>query len=244
MSEAKRHYDQLLAAHYSWMNRAPLEKKVAEQRALLTDLGLNGGPKGIAVDLGCGPGYQSFALIDMGYNAVIAVDTSADLLAELKKARTDSQVKTVLADLRDFPMLVEQDSVDAIVCMGDTLTHLDERSDVSKLYRDAYAALAHGGRFVLTFRDLSQELTGLDRFFSVRADDQRVMTCVLEYEPESVIVNDLVHVREESGWIFQKSRYRKLRLSPSEQIAELKRIGFTIDHDRPIDRMHAISARK
>lgn len=244
MSEAKRHYDQLLAAHYSWMNGAPLEKKVAEQRGLLTDLGLNGGPKGIAVDLGCGPGYQSFALIDMGYNAVIAVDTSADLLAELKKARTDSQVKTVLADLRHFPMLVEQDSVDAIVCMGDTLTHLDERSDVSKLYRDAYAALAPGGRFVLTFRDLSQELTGLDRFLSVRADDQRVMTCVLEYEPECVIVNDLIHVHEESGWIFQKSRYRKLRLSPSEQVAELKRIGFTIDHDRPIDRMYAISARK
>ncbi|MBB2166611.1 class I SAM-dependent methyltransferase [Gluconacetobacter sp. 1b LMG 1731] len=244
MSEAKRHYDRLLAAHYSWMSGAPLEKKVAEQRGLLTDLGLNGGPKGIAVDLGCGPGYQSFALIDMGYNAVIAVDTSADLLAELKKARTDSQVKTVLADLRDFPMLVEQDSADAIVCMGDTLTHLDERSDVSKLYRDAYAALAPGGRFVLTFRDLSQELTGLDRFLSVRADDQRVMTCVLEYEPECVIVNDLIHVREESGWIFQKSRYRKLRLSPSEQVAELKRIGFTIDHDRPIDRMHAISARK
>lgn len=247
MNEAARHYDQLLAAHYSWMNGLPLEEKVAEQKALLADLGLSDGQKGVAIDLGCGPGYQSFALADMGYKPVIAIDTSTDLLVELEKARTaqtDGQVRTVLADLRNFPTLVEPASVDAIVCMGDTLTHLDKRADVSKLYRDAYDALVLGGRFVLTFRDFSQEITGLDRFIPVRADDHRIMTCVLEYGAESVVVNDLVHVRDEAGWTFQKSSYRKLRLSPSEQVAELKRIGFTIDYAQTVSRMYAIAARK
>jgi SAM-dependent methyltransferase len=244
MNEVTRHYDQLLATHYSWMSGLPLEQKVAEQKALLTDLGLGNGPMGVAIDLGCGPGYQSFALADMGYHSVIAVDTSADLLAELKNARTDCQVRTVLADLRNFSALIEPGSTDAIVCMGDTLTHLDKRTDVSKLYRDAYDALAPGGRFVLTFRDLSQELTGVDRFIPVRADDHRIMTCVLEYEPESVIVNDLVHVRDEAGWTFQKSSYRKLRLPPSEQVVELEGIGFRIDHAQIVGRMYAIAVRK
>jgi SAM-dependent methyltransferase len=244
MSQVQRHYDDLLAAHYSWMNGVRPAEKAAEQANILADLGVGKGTKRMAVDLGCGPGYQSLALASLGYESVIAVDSSRDLLAELSAARTDDRIKTILADLRTFPTMVERNSVNVITCMGDTLTHLDNKADVLKLYRDAYDALAPGGRFVLTFRDLSQELVGLDRFLPVRADDHRIMTCVLEYEPESVVVNDLIHIRENGLWTLHKSSYRKLRLAPSEQVAGLMRMGFSVDHDQPIGRMHAISAQK
>jgi SAM-dependent methyltransferase len=244
MSQAQRHYDDLLAAHYSWMNGVAPAEKAVEQAKILADLGADKGAKSIAIDLGCGPGYQSLALANLGYESVIAIDSSRDLLAELDAAKSDDRIKTVLADLRTFPAMVERGSVNVIACMGDTLTHLENKADVLKLYRDAYDALAPGGHFVLTFRDLSQELSGLDRFLPVRSDDQRIMTCVLEYESESVVVNDLIHVRENGGWTLYKSSYRKLRLSPSAQVAELVRIGFSVDHDQPIGRMHAISARK
>ena len=41
------------------------------------------------------------------------------------------------------------------------------------------------------------------------------MTCFLEYEsPETVIVHDLVNIREgDEKWTLQKSSYRKIRLS-------------------------------
>jgi predicted P-loop ATPase len=104
--------------------------------------------------------------------------------------------------------------------------------------------LKPNGRLVLTFRDFSQELAGIDRFIPVRADDQRIMTCVLEYETDSVLVTDLIHVRDGERWNLQKSSYRKLRLSPSTQIAELERTGFTIDHNGAGNRMHTICARK
>ncbi len=244
MNQAQRHYDELLAAHYSWMNGAEPAQKAIEQTSLLTDLGIDEVSREIAVDLGSGPGYQSLALARLGYEPVIAIDSSRDLLAELDAARTDERIRTVLADLRTFATMVERGSVRAIVCMGDTLTHLDSHADVLQLYRDAYEALAPGGHLVLTFRDLSQALAGLDRVLPVRADDRRIMTCVLEYEPEHVVVNDLIHVREAGGWTLYKSSYRKLRLAPSDQVAALERIGFKIDHDKPIGRMHAISARK
>ena len=32
MNDAIRHYDELLAAHYSWMVGVPFEEKVAEQK--------------------------------------------------------------------------------------------------------------------------------------------------------------------------------------------------------------------
>ena len=222
----------------------PLAEKVAEQQSLLADLGLAAGPKGIAVDLGSGPGYQSFALANLGYGTVLAIDTSRRLLDELEAAKADHPVKAVLADLRAFPAFVERRTAGAIVCMGDTLTHLESRADISKLFLDAHEALAPDGRLVLTFRDLSTELRGLDRFLPVRADDRRIMTCVLEYEPESVVVNDLIHVRDGSGWRLHKSSYRKLRLAPAALATELDEIGFVVDHNRPAGRMHAISARK
>jgi len=40
----------------------------------------------------------------------------------------------------------------------------------------------------LSFRDLTPDLTGLNRFIPVRSDPDRIMTCFLEYEPETVIV--------------------------------------------------------
>jgi SAM-dependent methyltransferase len=218
--------------------------KVAEQQSLLADLGLASRPKGLAVDLGSGLGYQSFALANLGYNKVLAIDTSRDLLDELEAENLSCVIETILADLRAFPTFIEHCSASAIVCMGDTLTHLESRSDISTLLLDAYDALMPDGHLILTFRDFSTELNGLDRFLPVRSDDDRIMTCVLDYGPENVVVTDLIYVRDDGGWMLQKSSYRKLRLLPEALVAELHEVGFIIDHNRPAGRMHAISARK
>ncbi|MCP3733327.1 class I SAM-dependent methyltransferase [Sphingomonas sp. RP10(2022)] len=241
--DVQRHYDDLLAAHYSWMNALSFDEKVAEQRAFLLELGVE--VRSSAVDLGCGPGYQTIALDAMGFRTILAIDTSRNLLDELEGHRGSRRsIRTELADMRRFPKLVEDASVDTIICMGDTLTHLDDRRDVSTLFRDAHACLRSGGQLALTFRDLSMELTGLDRFLPVRADDGRIMICALDYEEERVVVNDLIHIRSGDGWTLHKSSYRKLRLKPSGLVAELEGLGFAIEQDRPSGRMHAIVARK
>jgi len=128
--------------------------------------------------------------------------------------------------------------------MGDTLTHLESRADVTRLFGDAYKALMPGGLLVLTFRDLSVELHGLDRFLPVRSDADRIMTCVLEYEADKVVVNDLVHVREGNSWTLHKSCYRKLRLSAQEVGQELRGLGFTVKASQTAGRLHAIAATR
>ena len=100
MNDAIRHYDQLLAEHYSWMVGAPFERKAAEQKALLTELGIGQGAHGLAIDLGCGPGYQSAALADLGFSRVIAIDASQTLLDELsanKERARSSRCATISA---------------------------------------------------------------------------------------------------------------------------------------------------
>ena len=79
--------------------------------------------------------------------------------------------------------------------MGDVLTHLERHQDVSTLLRDCFAALKPKGQAGADLPRLSQELAGLDRFIPVQSDADRVMVCVLEYEPRTVLVHDLIHTR-------------------------------------------------
>jgi SAM-dependent methyltransferase len=241
------HYQQLLSEHYVWMFGVPFEEKVAEQKVLLHRvLGelqppIEWGP---ALDLGSGPGFQSIALAQLGFSPVVAVDTSAELLAELKTRSDSNAIETRNADIAalyaiDLPALPT-----IAVCMGDTLTHLSSRQEVEKLFATVLNKLAPGGAFVLTYRDLTGELLGTDRFLSVRSDDQKIMTCFLEYEnQDSVVVHDLLHIRQPNGWTLEKSSYRKLRLSSEWVTDALRKAGFSIDLQEP-GRLLLIAARK
>jgi hypothetical protein len=97
--------------------------------------------------------------------------------------------------------------------MGDTITHLVSKDAVVELLHLVSDALMPGGTFVLSYRDLSVEATGLDRFIPVYGDEERVMTCFLEFDQsDTVLVHDLVYSREGLRWLLEKSSYRKLRL--------------------------------
>lgn len=246
------HYDRLLAEHYAWMV-GDYATTVAAQRSLLEHLGaIHGAPGSVrtALDLGAGPGYQSVALAEGGCR-VTAIDSSAPLLAELESRRGALPIEPVLGDMRDLltldavqRVLAEARGYDVAVCMGDTLTHLERSAEVERLFADVHAALAPGGVFVLTFRDLTAELTGLDRFIPVRSDPHRVMMCFLEYEPDSVVVHDLVHVREGDGWALRKSSYRKLRLAPGWVAERLAASGFAVTHNGAAGRLAAVVATR
>ncbi|MTJ79456.1 MAG: class I SAM-dependent methyltransferase [Telmatospirillum sp.] len=234
MAAVAKHYETLLAGHYTWMSGG-FPGKVAEQTALLTRLGLAPRRSGHALDLGCGPGFQSVALADLGYD-VTAFDINRRLLAELTQQREQRPIVVREADIRTFASSVSQD-VELIVCMGDTLTHLPSRDDVERLFRDAARTLEPGGGFVLTYRDLSAELTGTDRFIPVRADSDRIMTCFLDYEAEAVVVHDLIHVRDNGEWTLHKSSYRKLRLPVHWVRDRMTGCGLILRHEETVKGM-------
>jgi SAM-dependent methyltransferase len=242
------HYETLLAEHYTWMFGASFDQKVSEQRALLESLGVSATPAGltgVALDLGCGSGFQSVALADLGFRQVIAVDTSGKLLAELEAHRSERPIRILLADLSALQDFAKPESADLIACMGDTLTHLPGKGEVSKLFADSYRALIPGGTIVLTFRDLTQPASGLDRFIPVRSDADKIMTCFLEYEsPETVVVHDLIYVRNGLEWALHKSSYRKLRLAPKWVCDQLTAVGFRVERNEQAGRLWAITATK
>src|SRR6516165_6232565 len=232
MTTVREHYDALLAEHYSRMF-GDFEAKVAEQRALLERLGVTAPrPGALAVDLGCGSGFQSIALARLGYR-VLAVDFSRRLLDELTDRTRGLAVEAIAGDIRDVARLVPE-GVELAVCMGDTLAHLEREADIDRVFQGAATRLVAGGRLVLSFRDLSGELRDLDRAIPVGAWDDLVMTCFLEYEASTVKVHDLIWMRQPDGWRLRKGMYRKLRLAPARVAARLSAAGFAVErHDAP-----------
>ncbi|MFI7277776.1 class I SAM-dependent methyltransferase [Streptomyces sp. NPDC049879] len=241
MATAVEHYDRLLAEHYTWMLGGDVPALVAAQRALLSDLGVGADPAGpLAVDLGCGPGHSSLALAGLGFDPVLAVDLSRPLLDELAAhAAAVPAVEPVHADLRAVLRdRVGPGGAGVVVCLGDTLTHLPTRGDVAALLGGIATALAPGGLAVLAYRDLTRPLTGTERFLPVRATEDRIMTCFLEYPEDyddyTVVVHDLVHTRSgpADDWTLRKSSYRKLRLSHAWVLDQCRTAGLRVTHER------------
>jgi len=248
MSSVNEHYQNLLSAHYTWMFGLPFEQKMQEQKAILSEAikaSKNRPSKQLAVDLGSGPGFQTVALAELGFSPVIAIDSSLELLDELRSQAKGLPVEIKHFDLRELPKIVQSGEAAAVVCMGDTLTHLPSKSDVSGLFENVFNALCLGGLFIVTYRDLTPELNGADRFISVRSDDMTIMTCFLEYaNPETVVVHDLVHTRQADGWRLKTSSYRKLRLGIDWILQELTAAGFIIQSKGLAGRLLEIVARK
>ncbi|MFE1443343.1 class I SAM-dependent methyltransferase [Streptomyces sp. NPDC058739] len=241
MTTAVDHYDRFLAEHYTWMLGGDLPALAASQRARLIEWGVVPGPAGpAAVDLGCGPGHTSLALAGLGFDPVLAVDLSRPLLDELA-AHADAvpAVRPVRADLRTaLGDLVRPGSAGVVVCLGDTLTHLPTRGDVAALFGEVAAALAPDGVAVFAYRDLEVPLTGTDRFLPVRSTEDRIMTCFLEYPDDfdeyTVVVHDLIHRRDRStgNWALNAHSYRKLRLSHTWVLEQLRLSGLRVTRER------------
>ena len=225
-TEVQRHYDTHLAPIYVWMV-GDIAAASQRSRDFFAAAGLKSGAHGVAVDLGCGFGLQAIPLAELGY-AVTALDFSAELLGELRSRAGTLPVRAVKDDLLNFPGHLTAPA-NVIVCMGDTLTHLPSLAAVNDLLHLAVANLAPGGLLALTFRDyVGAELKRDQRFIPVRSDDQRILTCFLEYGDGFVDVHDLVHARVPGGWRQSVSRYRKLRLDRHAVATWLSSLGLEI----------------
>ena len=225
MTTAAEHYANHLGPIYVWMAggaEAALQAGSAEIEALNLPVARGA----VVIDLGAGFGMHSIPLARRGAR-VTAIDTSVELLRTLTELRGDLPVHTVNDDLLGFQSHIAE-APSAILCMGDTITHLPDFGAVEKLIERASVKLSPGGMLVVSFRDYSVPLTGEQRFIPVRSDETRILTCFLEYEPEAVLVHDILHERAAEGWQTRVSHYRKLRLSPERLIDRLQSNGFKV----------------
>jgi len=242
LKSVRNHYDEFLAPVYSWI-LGDFDTAYHANVALFERLGLSPEQGDLAVDLGCGPGCQSSPLAERGFR-VVAIDFCQELLDELVERAGDLQITTVCDDLTDFEQHI-CDSPDLIVCMGDTLVHLPDSASVDQLIDRVSSALKPGGTFVYSIRDyVSSEPTGADRFVPIRADDQQIFTCFLDYREKVVHVHDMLYVKQGGAWKMHISDYLKLRLDTAEINQRLQANGLDISQQLTEKGMIVVVATK
>jgi SAM-dependent methyltransferase len=242
VTSVRKHYDTFLAEHYSWMF-GDFHAKVQENKDFFNLTGIEPQSGGKALDLGCGSGFQSIALAELGFR-VLAVDTCEPLLNELQNRSVGRDIDAVQGDILEYSMYADKGPFEVAVCMGDTLTHLQKTREVSALLANIYPLLEQGGRLALSFRDLTAELKGVDRIIPVRSDDDKIMATFLEYEDTLVNVHDIVFVKGDSGWELRKSTYRKLRIGMHHVLDFLRQHGFSVISSEVQEGFSVIVAQK
>lgn len=207
--KARDHYDNHLAFFYSWMV-GDFQDKLQEQKKYFNERKIRPSLSNLAFDLGSGHGLQSVALAEIGFE-VKAVDFNRQLLDELQIHQGSLNIERIHKEILLFLKGTSQ-KAELIVCMGDTLTHLESFNEVRELVAQVSKHLERNGKIVFSFRDFTTALKDEDRFIFVKGDDSRILTCFLEYFSDYVMVHDILYEKKNGAWVPRISAYPKLRL--------------------------------
>lgn len=105
------------------------------------------------LDAATGTGFHSVRLVKAGFD-VVSVDGSADMLLQAFQngGRHGVVLKTVHTDWRYLARDLHG-LYDAVICLGNSFTHLFHESDRRKTLAEFYAMLAHDGVLILDQRN-------------------------------------------------------------------------------------------
>jgi SAM-dependent methyltransferase len=236
VSDAKRHYAELLGSVYQWFVTAGGDP-IARAEAFLARHDLADGET--YLDLGAGFGQHTLSLLSAG-KRVTAVDFDPTLLAELRAgaaarglapAGAAASLAVHEADLLDFLRDAGEARWDVVLCLGDTLTHLPTVAAARELLAECARHLTAAGRLALSYRDSTTfAAEGTARFREVARDARRTMHCLLEpIDAEHLRVTDIVTELMPEGPRTRLSDYVKLRLAPDRIIGWAESAGLRLE---------------
>jgi 2-polyprenyl-3-methyl-5-hydroxy-6-metoxy-1,4-benzoquinol methylase len=236
----KEHYDKHLAHFYEWM-AGDFDTKQKEQQDFFEKNGIIPAKNKIAIDLGAGHGLQSISLAKLGFQ-VNAIDFNQQLLKSLEQRTQRLGIKVLYSDLLSETNFVE--TANTITCMGDTIAHLESIENVRLLFKHCFDCLEERGKLILSYRDYGVELIDTQRFIHVKSDDNKMLTCFLEYYTDRIKVTELFYEKLNGEWIQRVSSYFKLRIT-SQLVEQLvTESGFKVQKTEIINRMNYLIAGK
>lgn len=182
------------------------------------------------LDLACGTGTLSWLLAARGYE-MIGVDISPDMLAQAmekgmeRKAKEDEIAPIFLCQSMDELDLYG--TVDACICMLDSVNHVIEPDALREAFRRVELFLEHGGLFlfdILTPRRL-QSMDG-----GIFLDESEDAYCVWrsDFDEENRLCTHAMDLflREGDSWRREQEEHAEYAYTPQELMDYLQALGF------------------
>lgn len=137
------------------------------------------------LDAATGTGFHSVQLLKAGLNVTSADGNAQMLVKAFDNARQHGHVlRTVHADWRWLNRDVQDQLFDAVICLGNSFTHLFEEHDRRRSLAEFYAALKHDGVLIIDQRNYDKIL---DQGFSTK---HKYYYCGEKVSAEPIHVDD------------------------------------------------------
>ena len=180
------------------------------------------------LDLACGTGTMTGILTERGYE-MIAVDASADMLAEAREKAADLKGEPPVFLNQSMPQLDLYGTVDAAICCLDSINYLTNPKDVQKTLQRLHLFIAPGGILVFDINSV-EKLRGLDG--QVFLDETEDVYCVwrTEFEKRSNICTywmDIFSRMEDDTWERDFEEHRQRAYEVEQLRTWLMEAGFT-----------------
>ena len=140
-----------------WDELIDWEQRAESEGRFFIDM-LKARDKHSVLDVATGTGFHSVQLLKAGFN-VVSGDGSAEMLAKAFQNGVNHNVvlKTVHSDWRWLNKDIHG-KFDAIICLGNSFTHLFDEDDRRRALAEFYAALKHDGILIIDQRNYDKIL--------------------------------------------------------------------------------------
>lgn len=185
-------------------------------------------PVHTVLDLACGTGTMTGLLTERGYE-MIAVDSSADMLAEAMEKAADLTGEPPVFLNQSMPKLDLYGTVDAAICCLDSINYLTSPKDVQKTLQRLHLFIAPGGLLVFDINS-AEKLRALDG--QVFLDETEDIYCVwrTEFEKRNQVCTywmDIFTRNEDDIWERDFEEHRQRAYEVDELRQWLMEAGFT-----------------
>ena len=219
-----------LARYYdAFTQNMGYEKRIEYVCALLS--GVSAGAT--VLDLACGTGVYSYALLRRGYD-VVGVDASLDMLSAALEKAAEMNIAPPLLLCQKLEQLDLYGPAQAAICLTDSVNHLTNPKDVQRFFKRLALFLEPGAPFVFDVNTLHKhEHTLGDNTFVYESAG---VYCVWHnrWVPEqrtTEITLDLF-VEENGLYRWQQERFCERAYTVEELSAWLNKAGFEVEQTR------------
>jgi len=179
-----------------------------------------------ALDAGCGTGFHSLLLAQLGVE-VTAIDVSERMLERLAVHANEMKLimKLVRSSFQDLPAKVDE-KFDAVFSLGNSLAHLLSNAELSRALSNFFLLLKPGGMLFIQNLNYDRILTGKERIQSVNEQDGVTFVRFYDYLDDRIIFNILKLQLTTEGMEHELNTVELRPLVKSELVQYLSQAGF------------------